>query len=237
MNTSFDENDGDVQALTKRERRNGRTGLRERGKGFSSSYPRRRRQKNTQKRRDPAMMVMIHVKKRFNTTTLVKIVIARKILTLLTQMFASRASLSSSSTTKHLHQTRVRNARQKIKTTPKNIAPDGNGCAETKGAPMNVGRPLANSMRKKISDALKPSVLEIVDESWQHAGHSGNPSGDASAETHFNVEIVSEMFEGLNQVKRQRKVYQLLEEEFNEKGLHALQMKTKTPEEYELMKK
>ena len=102
---------------------------------------------------------------------------------------------------------------------------------------MNVGRPLANSMRKKISDALKPSVLEIVDESWQHAGHSGNPSRDASAETHFNVEIVSEMFEGLNQVKRQRKVYQLLEEEFNEKGLHALQMKTKTPEEYELMKK
>ena len=238
MNARFDENDGDVQALTKRERRNGRTGLREREKGFSSSYPRRRRQKNIQKRRDPAMMVMIRVKKRFNTTTtLVKIVIARKILTLLTQMFfASRASLSSS-TTKHLHQTRARNARQKIKTTPRNIAPDGNGCAETKGAPMNVGRPLANSMRKKISDALKPSVLEIVDESWQHAGHSGNPSGDASAETHFNVEIVSEMFEGLNQVKRQRKVYQLLEEEFNEKGLHALQMKTKTPEEYELMKK
>ena len=38
MNARFDENDGDVQALTKRERRNGRTGLRERGKGFSSSY-------------------------------------------------------------------------------------------------------------------------------------------------------------------------------------------------------
>jgi len=45
MNARFDENDGDVQALTKRERRNGRTGLREREKGFSSSYPRRRRQK------------------------------------------------------------------------------------------------------------------------------------------------------------------------------------------------
>jgi acid stress-induced BolA-like protein IbaG/YrbA len=28
-----------------------------------------------------------------------------------------------------------------------------------------------------------------------------------------------------------------LEEEFNEKGLHALQMKTKTPEEYELSAK
>jgi BolA protein len=152
-------------------------------------------------------------------------------------MFASRASLSSLKISSTIHQTRVRSTKKIITTTPKNIAPDGNGCAETKGAPMNVGRPLANSMRKKISDALKPSVLEIVDESWQHAGHSGNPSGDASAETHFNVEIVSEMFEGLNQVKRQRKVYQLLEEEFNEKGLHALQMKTKTPEEYELSAK
>jgi len=29
----------------------------------------------------------------------------------------------------------------------------------------------------------------------------------------------------------------LLEEEFNEKGLHALQMKTKTPEEWEKMNK
>ncbi len=186
------------------------------------------------------MMVMINVKKRFNTTH-IKIIAARKIVTLLTQMFAARSSLSSlkiSSTNpkQHLHRTRVRRANQKIKTTT-NIAPDGNGCAETKGAPMNVGRPLANSMRKKISDALKPSVLEIVDESWQHAGHAGNPSGDASAETHFNLEIVSEMFVGLNQVKRQRKVYQLLEEEFNEKGLHALQMKTKTPEEYELSAK
>lgn len=218
MNTSFDENDGDVQAMKKRERPNGRTGLREREK-----------KKKTPKNGETWQEA-------FNTTH-IKIIAAREILTLLTQMFASRASLSSSSTTKHLHQTRARNARQKIKTTPKNIAPDGNGCAETKGAPMNVGRPLANSMRKKISDALKPSVLEIVDESWQHAGHSGNPSGDASAETHFNVEIVSEMFEGLNQVKRQRKVYQLLEEEFNEKGLHALQMKTKTPEEYELSAK
>lgn len=32
MNTSFDENDGDVQAMKKRERPNGRTGLREREK-------------------------------------------------------------------------------------------------------------------------------------------------------------------------------------------------------------
>jgi BolA protein len=118
-----------------------------------------------------------------------------------------------------------------------NIAPDGKGCAETAGAEMKVGRPIATAMRQKITEALKPSVLEIIDESWQHAGHSGNPSGDASAETHFVLEVVSKEFEGLNQVKRQRKVYALLEEEFNEKGLHALQMKTKTPEEWEKMNK
>jgi stress-induced morphogen len=118
-----------------------------------------------------------------------------------------------------------------------NIAPDGKGCAETAGAEMKVGRQIATAMRQKITEALKPSVLEIIDESWQHAGHSGNPSGDASAETHFVLEVVSKEFEGLNQVKRQRKVYALLEEEFNEKGLHALQMKTKTPEEWEKMNK
>ena len=39
MNARFDENDGDVQALTKRERRNGRTGLRERGERFLLVVP------------------------------------------------------------------------------------------------------------------------------------------------------------------------------------------------------
>ena len=116
------------------------------------------------------------------------------------------------------------------------IAPDGKGCGETAGAPMTgVGRPIATAMRRKLQTALEPTVLEIVDESWQHAGHAGNPSttNDGSAETHFVLDVVSEKFQGMKQVARQRHVYALLEEEFNEKGLHALQMSTKTPEEYE----
>ena len=117
------------------------------------------------------------------------------------------------------------------------IAPDGKGCGETAGAPMTgVGRPIATAMRRKLQTALEPTVLEIVDESWQHAGHAGNPStkgDDGSAETHFALDVVSEKFQGMKQVARQRHVYALLEEEFNEKGLHALQMSTKTPEEYE----
>ena len=124
----------------------------------------------------------------------------------------------------------------KTTTPPKvRIAPDGKGCAETAGAPMTgVGRPIATAMRRKLQTALQPTVLEIVDESWQHAGHAGNPAkDDASAETHFVLNVVSETFRGMKQVARQRHVYALLEEEFNEKGLHALQMSTKTPEEYE----
>ena len=124
---------------------------------------------------------------------------------------------------------------QKTTTWVTRIAPDGKGCGETAGAPMTgVGRPIATAMRRKLQTALEPTVLEIVDESWQHAGHAGNPAkDDASAETHFVLNVVSETFRGMKQVARQRHVYALLEEEFSEKGLHALQMSTKTPEEYE----
>ena len=44
------------------------------------------------------------------------------------------------------------------------------------------------------------------------------------------MEVVSSAFEGLNRVKRQRKVYELLADEF--KGsLHALALTCRTPEE------
>ena len=39
--------------------------------------------------------------------------------------------------------------------------------------------------RRKLQESLHPSKLEVVNESHLHAGHSGNPSGAADAETHF----------------------------------------------------
>lgn len=39
--------------------------------------------------------------------------------------------------------------------------------------------------RSKITAALKPVKLDIIDESHKHAGHAGNPSGNPNAETHF----------------------------------------------------
>ena len=143
---------------------------------------------------------------------------------------SSSGSLLPSSISQRRRKTDENNTKRIVR-----IAPDGKGCAETAGAPMTgVGRPIATAMRRKLQTALQPTVLEIVDESWQHAGHAGNPAkDDASAETHFVLNVVSETFRGMKQVARQRHVYALLEEEFSEKGLHALQMSTKTPEEYE----
>jgi Stress-induced morphogen (activity unknown) len=62
---------------------------------------------------------------------------------------------------------------------------------------MNVGRPVYTAITQKLTRALAPVSLVVVDESAAHAGHVGNPArGDPSAETHFKVEGVSDSFEG-----------------------------------------
>ena len=57
-------------------------------------------------------------------------------------------------------------------------------------------RPIYARIESKITAALAPSSLVIKDERVSCAGHSGNPSGDPDAETHFKVEIVSQAFRG-----------------------------------------
>lgn len=58
--------------------------------------------------------------------------------------------------------------------------------------------------------------------------------GNTSTETHFRVVITSEAFKSKMQPARHRMVYSLLTEELAmEDGIHALQLKTRTPEEEE----
>jgi BolA protein len=83
------------------------------------------------------------------------------------------------------------------------------------------------SIHNKLRSALSPLLLEIANESAQHAGHAGARPG---GQTHFWVKIVSARFEGLSLVSRQRLVYGLLEAEFAA-GLHALSLRTLTPAE------
>lgn len=89
-------------------------------------------------------------------------------------------------------------------------------------------RPVHAALRAKLTAALAPSSMAVVDDSAKHAGHSGNPGG--AGDSHFRVEVVSDAFEGLGPVARHRLVYGALADEFSA-GLHALSLVTLTPHE------
>ena len=86
---------------------------------------------------------------------------------------------------------------------------------------------VADSIRSKLTTAFAPRELDVTDESARHAGHSGSRPG---GETHFNVRIVSDSFEGVSRVERQRRVYATLAEELKGR-VHALSLTTLTPAE------
>lgn len=84
---------------------------------------------------------------------------------------------------------------------------------------------------KSILQSLNPVALELKNDSAKHAGHAEHlGSAGFTGETHYKLKIISNVFNGLSRVERQRKVYDLLSEEFKT-GLHALELKTLTPEE------
>lgn len=86
---------------------------------------------------------------------------------------------------------------------------------------------ITDRMNEKLTAALSPLRLLIVDDSHKHEGHSGWREG---GQTHFRVEIVSPQFDGKSRVERQRLVYSLLAEELAD-TVHALQLKTLAPSE------
>ncbi len=92
---------------------------------------------------------------------------------------------------------------------------------------MTQGGRVQAAIQRKLSEALAPSRLDIVDDSARHAGHAGaRPEG----ESHFTVEIASAQFAGLSRVARQRLVHKALADELRT-DVHALALKTVTPEE------
>lgn len=58
---------------------------------------------------------------------------------------------------------------------------------------MTVQGPIFRSIQSKLS-ALSPSYLDITNESWKHASHQAM-KGVTSTETHFKIQIVSNVFE------------------------------------------
>ena len=73
-------------------------------------------------------------------------------------------------------------------------------------------------IRHKLTEALVPEVLRVINESHLHAGHAGdNGTGDS----HFRVEIASSWLAGLSRIDAQRRIYSILEQEMKN-GIHAL---------------
>jgi BolA protein len=80
----------------------------------------------------------------------------------------------------------------------------------------------------RLREQLDALYVEVLDESHLHAGHAGAKSGGG----HFRATIVSARFDGLSVVAAQRLVYSVLSEEMSG-DIHALAMRTFTPEKWE----
>ena len=87
--------------------------------------------------------------------------------------------------------------------------------------------PVAREMIERLTAALSPTRIDLEDQSHQHVGHAGH---DPRGESHFALTIESPLFEGLNRVERQRKVYAALGELMRER-VHALTIKASAPGE------
>lgn len=80
-------------------------------------------------------------------------------------------------------------------------------------------------IRNDLTAALKPSRLEVIDESGLHAGHAGAVPGKI---THVRIVVEAEAFRGKSRVDSHRIVNELLKSEIAA-GLHALAIETRAP--------
>ncbi|NNC71513.1 MAG: BolA family transcriptional regulator [Sphingomonadaceae bacterium] len=87
--------------------------------------------------------------------------------------------------------------------------------------------PVAAEIEKRLTEALGPTHLRVINDSAAHRGHAGD---DGSGESHFTVEIVALQFDDMTRVERQRAVNKALGDLMEER-VHALAIKAKAPSE------
>jgi BolA protein len=78
----------------------------------------------------------------------------------------------------------------------------------------------------RLTSALEPEHLDIVDDSHRHAGHAGAADGRG----HFTVLIVSARFAGLGTLRRHRLVYEAVGDMLTT-DIHALSIQAIAPGE------
>ena len=84
-------------------------------------------------------------------------------------------------------------------------------------------------IEKILQDNFEPYFFLVKDVSEEHRGHQNFRE---NVESHFEIIIVSQKFENLNNVARHRMINKSLKEEFLS-DLHSVTMKTFTIDEYE----
>jgi BolA protein len=82
-------------------------------------------------------------------------------------------------------------------------------------------------MTAKLTAALAPEFLDVIDESHHHAGHAGARPG---GETHYRVRIIAGALKGKTRIERHRIINGLLANELKS-GVHALAIEAKAPGE------
>jgi BolA protein len=85
----------------------------------------------------------------------------------------------------------------------------------------------ADTITRKLTEALAPQSLKVEDESHLHAGHSGHREG---GQTHFRVYIVSDAFKNKTRLERHRLINGILSDDLAG-GIHALAIHATAPGE------
>jgi BolA protein len=81
-------------------------------------------------------------------------------------------------------------------------------------------------IENKLSEALNPTSIEVIDDSAHHVGHAGSQEGAG----HYTVIIESKKFIGLSTLKKHQLVYKALGNMIPDE-IHALQIRANAPEE------
>ena len=87
--------------------------------------------------------------------------------------------------------------------------------------------PLQDLIAARLTAALAPTRLEVVNDSHHHAGPMGD---DGTGESHFTVLVESPAFAGASRVARQRAVNHALADLLSTR-IHALAIKARAPGE------
>ncbi len=88
--------------------------------------------------------------------------------------------------------------------------------------------PRAEEIERRITGALAPQRLEVIDDSDNHLGHAGH---SGAGESHFTVRVAATAFAGKSRVERQRAVYAALGDLMAPDRIHALVIEATASEE------